>query len=93
MRILADMHKGGVIGAEERLRIADSIESPRIVGIDQSEVDEYYRYIQVAHKGMTETPYRDLFNVANLEISFFKNQSGILVPDSLGEHLETESEK
>ncbi len=84
MRILENMHKAGEIGLEERMRVADAIKSPELLGISQSVVDDYYGYIKHAHRGMIDGD--DLvWQGAELEIKFHKGGGGILVPDTLGE--------
>jgi len=83
MRILQQLYKAGQIGAEERQRVSDSIKAPEHLGLDQHEVEEYYRYVKQAHKGTTRAE-DIIWRGAELEVKYHKGVGGILVPDSLG---------
>lgn len=78
--IIGQMYRDGNIELSQKDKLEDSIKSPEMLGEDQRNVDDYYRYVQMWYEGRAQHD-SIIYEGVGLEVKGFKYQNGILVPD------------
>jgi hypothetical protein len=94
MTILKDMLNASLLPYDEYLRALDAIKSPADLGFDQSDIDEYIRYLIANYpKVLSPNEFTDV--VATLEItaqfsppSHYLGERKILLPDEMNFQIE-----
>lgn len=78
--IIRQMYRNNEIDLSQKNQLEDSIKSPEMLGEDQRNVDDYYRYIHMWYMGQAQHD-EIIYEGVGLEVKGFKYHNGILVPD------------
>ena len=81
MDILNSMYRSGQMQLSEKDNIEKRIGHPEMFGIDQRDVDDYYRYIKYWYSGRANSD-QFIADGIGLGVKGYKYQNGLLIPDS-----------